>query len=283
MLKRRTMIIILSLASLLVPAARPRPSPRSGSRTRTCSSAASRRSARPRAISGSPSSACIGCASSSPRTGRDPGRRLTPPVRPRRQRGGPERRARAVHARRQHPVPTCGTSPVRRGDRGPLRGLVRPVRIWNEPNYIALPKPSTAPPPCTASLYAAGYKAIKAHDAARSAHRRDRALRTGSPRDGAVKFLRKVACVNAQYHRVRRCTKLKADGYAHHPYDFEKAPRRSIRGKDDATIRSLRTSRVRWTRSPTPARSARRRSCTSPSTLPGHRPARAERASARAT
>jgi hypothetical protein len=55
-----------------------------------------------------------------------------------------------------------------------------------------------------------------------------------------VKFLRKVACVNDQYKRVRSCPKLKADGYAHHPYDFEKAPRRSKRGKDDATIGSLR-------------------------------------------
>ncbi|HEX3318504.1 MAG TPA: hypothetical protein VHR88_10820 [Solirubrobacteraceae bacterium] len=36
------------------------------------------------------------------------------------------------------------------------------------------------------------------------------------------------------------CAPLKADGYAHHPYDFERAPKRSKRGKDDATIGSLR-------------------------------------------
>jgi len=49
-----------------------------------------------------------------------------------------------------------------------------------------------------------------------------------------------MACVNSQYRRVKRCPKLKADGYAHHPYDFERAPKRSVRGKDDATIGSLR-------------------------------------------
>jgi hypothetical protein len=122
-----------------------------------------------------------------------------------------------------------------------FRGRVDRYGIWNEPNYIAWLKPLNRAPALYRKLYAAGYKAIKTNDASAKVLIGETVPYAQGRRAMApVKFLRKVACVNAQYHRVRRCTKLKADGYAHHPYDFEKAPRRSIRGKDDATIGSLR-------------------------------------------
>ena len=37
-------------------------------------------------------------------------------------------------------------------------------------------------------------------------------------------FLRALTCVNAKYKKTRSCPALKADGYAHHPYDFNHAP-----------------------------------------------------------
>ncbi len=52
-------------------------------------------------------------------------------------------------------------------------------------------------------------------------------------------FLRKVTCVNRQYRRVRRCPRMKADGYAHHPYDFAHAPSYRYPGGDNVTIGTL--------------------------------------------
>jgi hypothetical protein len=52
-------------------------------------------------------------------------------------------------------------------------------------------------------------------------------------------FLRKVACVNKKYKRVGRCAPLKADGYAHHPYDFRHAPDYQYPGVDNVTIGTL--------------------------------------------
>ena len=53
-------------------------------------------------------------------------------------------------------------------------------------------------------------------------------------------FLRKVACVNKKYKRVGTCTPLKADGYAHHPYDFRHAPNFQYPGADNVTLGTLR-------------------------------------------
>jgi hypothetical protein len=122
-----------------------------------------------------------------------------------------------------------------------FRGRVMRYSIWNEPNFKAWLAPVKKAPGLYRKLYAAGYKAVK------SADRRAKVLMgetapyaQGRNAMAPVKFLRQVACVNSSYKRVKRCPKLKTDGYAHHPYDFEKAPRRSKRGKDDATIGSLR-------------------------------------------
>ena len=54
-----------------------------------------------------------------------------------------------------------------------------------------------------------------------------------------IAFLRKVACVNSKYKRVGHCTPLKADGYAHHPYDFRHAPNFQYPGADNATLGTL--------------------------------------------
>jgi hypothetical protein len=121
-----------------------------------------------------------------------------------------------------------------------FKGRVDRYGIWNEPNYIAWLKPLRRAPAMYRKIYAAGYKAIKANDASAKVLIGETVPYAQGRRAMApIKFLRKMACVNSRYHRVGHCRKLKADGYAHHPYDFEKAPRRSKRGKDDATIGSL--------------------------------------------
>ena len=122
-----------------------------------------------------------------------------------------------------------------------FRGRVDRYGIWNEPNYIAWLKPLNRAPALYRRIYLAGYKAIKSNDASAKVLIGETVPYAQGRRAMApIKFLRKVACVNNQYRRIKRCPKLKADGYAHHPYDFEKAPSRSKRGADDATIGSLR-------------------------------------------
>jgi hypothetical protein len=88
-------------------------------------------------------------------------------------------------------------------------------------------------------LFAAGYRGIK------SADPRAKVLfgetvpfynrgRSTSP----LWFLRGATCVNR--HWKRGCRKgLKADGYAHHPYDFTHSPHYRYPGRDNVTIGTL--------------------------------------------
>ena len=121
-----------------------------------------------------------------------------------------------------------------------FKGRVDRYSIWNEPNYIAWLAPQRKAPALYRRLYLAGYKAVKSADRGAKVLMGETVPNAQGRRAMApIAFLRKVACVNKQYKRVRSCPKLKADGYAHHPYDFTRAPRRSKGGKDEATIGSL--------------------------------------------
>ena len=48
-----------------------------------------------------------------------------------------------------------------------------------------------------------------------------------------------MECVNKKYKRTRKCPKIQADGYAHHPYDFAHAPNYKRPGADNATLGTL--------------------------------------------
>ncbi|MGH2847028.1 MAG: cellulase family glycosylhydrolase [Thermoleophilaceae bacterium] len=121
-----------------------------------------------------------------------------------------------------------------------FRGRVDRYSIWNEPNYKTWLGPLKAAPRIYRSMYVRAYRAIKKADRRAQVligetspySRRGRAT---SP----LAFLRKVTCVNRRYRRVRRCARLKADGYAHHPYDFTHTPRFQFRGSDNVTIGTL--------------------------------------------
>ena len=145
-----------------------------------------------------------------------------------------------------------------------FKGRVDRYSIWNEPNYIAWLAPQKKGAGLYRRLYRAGYKAVKSADrGAKVLIGETVPYAQGRRAMAPVKFLRKVACVNNQYKKVRSCPKLKADGYAHHPYDFEKAPKRSKRGKDDATIGSLRNLTSALDKLAHPRGSSRaRRTCT---------------------
>ena len=121
-----------------------------------------------------------------------------------------------------------------------FKGRVDRYSIWNEPNWKTWLGPLSAGPSLYRSLYTRGYNAIKAADprakvliGETSPYGR-RGLSTAP-----LAFLRKVACVNSSYRRVGRCTPLKADGYAHHPYDFTHAPNFQYPGEDNVTLGTL--------------------------------------------
>ena len=119
-------------------------------------------------------------------------------------------------------------------------GRVDRYSIWNEPNWRTWLGPLKSSPALYRKLYVRGYAAIKKAD-------RHAKVLIGetSPNGRAglstapLAFLRKVACVNTKYKRVGHCPKLKADGYAHHPYDFRHAPNFKFRGDDNVTLGTL--------------------------------------------
>ena len=105
-------------------------------------------------------------------------------------------------------------------------GRVDRYSIWNEPNWKTWLGPLEGRSGSIyRSMYSRGYKAIKAADS-----RAKVLIGETSPyqRPGfstaPLAFLRAVTCVDRKYRRTRSCPKLKADGYAHHPYDFAHAP-----------------------------------------------------------
>jgi hypothetical protein len=120
-------------------------------------------------------------------------------------------------------------------------GRVDRYSVWNEPNWKTWLGPLKAAPSIYRGLYSRAYKAIKAADP-----RAKVLIGETSPysRPGfstaPLAFLRAVTCVDRNYKRVRSCTKLKADGYAHHPYDFSHAPAFQYPGADNVTIGTLR-------------------------------------------
>ncbi len=121
-----------------------------------------------------------------------------------------------------------------------FKGRVDRYSIWNEPNWKTWLGPLKSAPSIYRSMYSRAYKAIKKADS-----RAQVLIGETSPygRPGMstapLAFLRKVTCVNSSYRRVRKCPKLKADGYAHHPYDFRHAPNYQYPGADNVTIGTL--------------------------------------------
>ena len=123
---------------------------------------------------------------------------------------------------------------------------VKLFSIWNEPNWYKWLAPLRQAPARYRKLYRAGYKVIK--------HRAPRArvlLGETSPNaqpgvaTAPLKFLRKMTCLKGNYRKKRRLARrrckrpLRADGVAHHPYDFNHSPWTNPRGRDDVTIASL--------------------------------------------
>jgi len=122
-----------------------------------------------------------------------------------------------------------------------FKGQLASYSIWNEPNLNAWIKGSNKGA-IYRKIYTTGYKAIRKGDrSARILMGETAPFISRSPGIAPLKFLRQLACVDNDYRPLRgkRCPALRSNGYAHHPYDLDRAPRRSNRGPDSATIGTL--------------------------------------------
>jgi hypothetical protein len=123
-----------------------------------------------------------------------------------------------------------------------FRGRVTRYSIWNEPNFRGWLAPISRAPALYRALYLTGYSAIKEADPAAQvfiAETSPYEIAHGRNAMAPLKFLRGVTCATASYKRARNCATLKADGFAHHPYDFAHKPTYKYPGKDNVTLGTL--------------------------------------------
>jgi hypothetical protein len=149
-----------------------------------------------------------------------------------------------------------------------FRGRVRAFSIWNEPNWHRLLIPENVCAQVKAkkraakgkrggkgkasrkqcvktaahiyrALYRAAYTAIKQADPnvkvwiGETNPYVNRRKQSTAP----LAFIRQMVCADGL---VKGCTgTLRADGYAHHPYAFDRAPSKPFPGRDNATLGSL--------------------------------------------
>jgi hypothetical protein len=112
-----------------------------------------------------------------------------------------------------------------------FRGLVTRYSIYNEPNHIGWIKPLKSQASIYAALYKNGYNAVKGADP--SAEVLWGELAPYASRKGVA---------TAPLAFLRAATKaggVKAQGFAHHPYDFDHAPTFKFPGKDNVTLSGL--------------------------------------------
>ena len=103
--------------------------------------------------------------------------------------------------------------------------------IWNEPNHTGWIKPLKSQAAIYRALYLAAYPIIKGADAS------DQVL-IGETAPYASR--KGVATPPLQFIRqLAQKGGLKADGFAHHPYDFSHAPNYKFPGKDNVTLSGL--------------------------------------------
>jgi hypothetical protein len=158
-----------------------------------------------------------------------------------------------------------------------FRGRVDRYSIWNEPNYVSWLEPQGIAAALYRELYEAAYAQIKRADPRAQVLIGETAPYAIRKRSIApLEFLRDVTCTTgvtaggggsgvdvqvdpnanparkkgtdpllaaaaAKPPKLNRgpCKPLRADGYAHHPYDYRNKPTFAYKGNDNATLGSL--------------------------------------------
>ena len=112
-----------------------------------------------------------------------------------------------------------------------FKGLVTRYSIWNEPNHIGWLTPLKSQPSLYRQLYTKGYAAAKAVDP-------DAQVLIGE----TAPYAARKGSAMPPLEFLRGFTKsgsLTADGYAHHPYDFDHKPTFKFPGADNVTLSGL--------------------------------------------
>jgi hypothetical protein len=113
-----------------------------------------------------------------------------------------------------------------------FRGRVTRYSIWNEPNFVRWIRPLEDQAGIYRGLYLAAWSAVKGADPnaqvliGETAPYAEPGVTTAP-----LAFLRQLAC--------RGCAELRADGYAHHPYEFTDPPEFEYPGAQNVTIGTL--------------------------------------------
>jgi hypothetical protein len=111
-----------------------------------------------------------------------------------------------------------------------FKGRVDRYSVWNEPNWKSWLAPHNSAPYIYRHLYVAAYRAIKRADrSAKVLIGETSPQARGRAGMAPLVFLRKMV---GRSH-------LRADGYAHHPYDYSHSPSTRSRGPQDVTIATL--------------------------------------------
>ena len=124
-----------------------------------------------------------------------------------------------------------------------FKGRVARYSIWNEPNYVGWLKPFDLSAAIYRGLYRSAYSAVKRVDRRAKVFIGETSPYSSSRRaHPPLRFLRAVTCTSRSGRRHRRgaCFGLRADGYAHHPYDYRHRPSYRYPGRDNATVGTLR-------------------------------------------
>ena len=118
-------------------------------------------------------------------------------------------------------------------------GRVDRYAIWNEPNWNTWLYPAKHAASLYRGLYIAGYNNAKAADPRAKVLFGELAPTGGGRAIAPLKFLRDLTCSKANYKAAKRCTPLKSDGFAIHPYQFLAAPHIATGRADDVPIGAL--------------------------------------------
>jgi hypothetical protein len=120
-----------------------------------------------------------------------------------------------------------------------FKGRIDRWSVWNEPNHRGWIAPLQGDGRIYRALYSTAYATIKRVDpAAQVLIAETSPYAIGRNARSPLAFLREVTCVDASFGHPR-CGELKADGYAHHPYDFDHPPSYVYPGADNVTISTL--------------------------------------------
>jgi len=111
-----------------------------------------------------------------------------------------------------------------------FKGRVDRYGIWNEPNWKSWLEPHGSSPRIYRGLYKGAYSAIKRADPSAKV-----LIGETSPQARGRAGMAPLTWLRAMVGHSR----LKADGYAHHPYDYRHSPRTVAGGRNDVTIASL--------------------------------------------